>query len=444
MKKLLALLLALTMLITAGTVFAETGGTPDLYDLYDPTGNGRTWVGTAIPITDGVAITSPIGMPETVKDLEIWDGTNYRKISETLSTADGKVLVLLHETDGAKPGIPAFDFVDYGVSVPAGELLVRSGDWMRSRVNRAVYDLTPITWNNREAMVMTLSGDTAIGSPLITADGRLAGMITAEYAEGVNRYVALSISEITRSLEEAIDILAHPVEDNRLDGYTVTVQGNEVVFDWSNVELPEVPEGERLYHIVADAESSYLTYMEVTGDVTHTTMLLTPGRTYISGFAPFAGNPDDLPDQAAVTSLPEAEPLTENGFKSLVFAIAEMPSDEDAKNGVMPVPAAEITETLLRSHKACVFSSTTYSVDAMTENHSLLIALTAPDGSNYRYESGWYYDPSIMEKDEWYTSLDDTGLLEMLDESGYPEGIYEMAMYIDGKLADSFSFTLIK
>jgi hypothetical protein len=444
MKKLLTLLLALTTLITAGTVFAETGGTPDLYDLYNPAENGRTWIGTAIPITDGVAVTSPIGMPETMKDLEIWDGTNYRKISETLSTADGKVLVLLHETDGAKPGIPAFDFVDYGVSVPAGELLVRSGDWMRSRVNRAVYDLTPITWNNREAMVMTLSGDTAIGSPLITADGRLAGMITAEYAEGVNRYVALSISEITRSLEEAIDILAHPVEDNRLEGYTVTVQGNEVVFDWSNVKLPEAPEGERLYHIVADAESSYLTYMEVTGDVTHTTMLLTPGRTYISGFAPFAGNPDDLPDQAAVTSLPEAEPLTENGFKSLVFAIAEMPSDEDAKNGVMPVPAAEITETLLRSHKACVFSSTTYSVDAMTENHSLLIALTAPDGSNYRYESGWYYDPSIMEKDEWYTSLDDTGLLEMLDESGYPEGIYEMAMYIDGKLADSFSFTLIK
>ena len=444
MKKLLALLLALTMLITAGTVFAETGGTPDLYDLYNPAENGRTWVGTAIPITDGVAITSPIGMPETVKDLEIWDGTNYRKISETLSTADGKVLVLLHETDGAKPGIPAFDFVEYGVSVPAGELLVRSGDWMRSRVNRAVYDLTPINWNNREAMLMTLSGDTAIGSPLITADGKLAGMITAEYAEGVNRYVALSISEITRSLEEAIDILARPVEDHRPDGYAVTVQDNEVVFDWSNVELPEVPEGERLYHIVADAESSYLTYMEVTGDVSHTTMLLTPGRTYISGFASFAGVPDDLPEQTAVTSLPEAEPLTDNGFKSLVFAIAETPSDEDAKNGIMPVPAAEITETLLRSHKACIFSSTTYSVDAMQENHSLLIALTAPDGSNYRYESGWYYDPSIMEKDEWYTSLDDTGLLEMLDESGYPEGIYEMAMYIDGKLADSFSFELIK
>ena len=444
MKKLLAMILALTMLITAGTVFAETAGTPDLYDLYDPTENGRTWVGTAIPITDGVAVTSPIGMPETVKDLEIWDGTDYRKISETLSTADGKVLVLLHETDGAKPGIPAFDFVEYGVSVPAGELLVRSGDWMRSRVNRAVYDLTTITWNNREAMLMTLSGDTAIGSPLITADGRLAGMITAEYAEGVNRYVALPISEITRSLEEAIDILTKPVEDNRLDGYTVTVQGNEVVFDWSNVKLPEVPEGERLYHIVADAESSYLTYMEVKDGITHATMLLTPGRTYVSGFAAFAGIPDELPEQTAVTSLPEAEPLTDYGFRSLVFAIAEMPSDEDANNGIMPTPAAEITEALLRSHNACIFSSTSYSVDGKQEDYSLLITLTAPDGSNYRYESGWYYDPSVMEKDEWYTALDETGLLEMLNESGYPEGIYEMSMYIGGKLADSFSFTLIK
>ncbi len=444
MKKLLALLLALTMLFTAGAVFAETAGTPDLYDLYNPAENGRTWVGTAIPITDGVAITSPVGMPETMTGLEIWDGTDYRKISETLATADGKVLVLLHETDGAKPGIPAFDFVEYGVTVPEGELLVRSGDRMRSRINRAVSDLTAITWNNRDAMLMTLSGDTVIGSPLMTADGRLAGMITAEYAEGVNRYVALSVSEITRSLEEAIDILARPAEDNRPDGYAVTVQGNEVLFDWSGVKLPEPPEGEQLYHIVADAESSYLTYMEVTDGVTRTTMLLTPGRTYISGFAAFAGIPDELPEQAAVTSLPEAEPLTDHEFKSLVFAIAELPSDEDARKGVMPVPATEITEEMLRSHRTCIFSSTSYVVDGKLDDHSLLIALTAPDGSNYRYESGWYYDPSIMEKDEWYTAMDDTGLLEMLDGNGYPEGIYEMTMYIDGKLADSFSFTLIK
>ena len=35
-------------------------------------------------------------------------------------------------------------------------------------------------------------------------------------------------------------------------------------------------------------------------------------------------------------------------------------------------------------------------------------------------------------------------LLDMLNASGYPQGTYEMAMYIEGKLADSFSFELTK
>ena len=78
------------------------------------------------------------------------------------------------------------------------------------------------------------------------------------------------------------------------------------------------------------------------------------------------------------------------------------------------------------------------------EDFTLLVSLTAPDGSNYRYESGWYYDPSVMKKDEWYTLLSDTTLLDMLNEAGYPAGTYEMAMYIEGKLADSFSFELTK
>ena len=78
------------------------------------------------------------------------------------------------------------------------------------------------------------------------------------------------------------------------------------------------------------------------------------------------------------------------------------------------------------------------------EDFTLLVSLTAPDGSNYRYESGWYYDPSVMEKDEWYTLLSETTLLDMLNANGYPQGTYEMAMYIEGKLADSFSFELTK
>ena len=110
----------------------------------------------------------------------------------------------------------------------------------------------------------------------------------------------------------------------------------------------------------------------------------------------------------------------------------------------MPVPAEKITESLLRSSRACFYSVSSYEVTEKTENSTLLVSLTAPDGNNYRYESGWYYDPSIQERDEWYVSLEETGLLEMLNGSGYPEGTYVLEMFIDGKLADSFSFELAK
>ena len=110
----------------------------------------------------------------------------------------------------------------------------------------------------------------------------------------------------------------------------------------------------------------------------------------------------------------------------------------------MPAAVNEVTEELLRSERACIYSVSSYTVDQGIENLTLLITLTAPDGSNYRYESGWYYDPSVMEKDEWYVLLQDTNLLTMLNDSGYPAGTYEMSMFIEGKLADSFSFELTK
>ena len=76
------------------------------------------------------------------------------------------------------------------------------------------------------------------------------------------------------------------------------------------------------------------------------------------------------------------------------------------------------------------------------EGISLLVTLTDPDGNNYRYESSWIYDPSYMEDDTWAVSLDSAGLLNMLNETGYPEGTYEVCMYIGGALADSFTFDL--
>ena len=66
MKKLTAILTALVMIICAAGAYAEAG--PDLYDLYDATAEGKKWIGTAVPMIDGMAITSPGGLPEKVRD----------------------------------------------------------------------------------------------------------------------------------------------------------------------------------------------------------------------------------------------------------------------------------------------------------------------------------------------------------------------------------------
>ncbi len=442
MKKLLAVLTVLALLWTAAGAMAETAGMPDLYDLYDTSDGERTWIGTAVPIMDGVTLASPAEFSRRTSRMEVWDGTAYREVSLTMTTGDGTVLVLLHETDGEESGIPPYPFLEAGRIPEAGEMIVRSGDWMQSRINRAVYDVTVFTWKDREAMLLTLSGDTVPGAPVVTPDGKLVGIIAAQYAEGPNRYIALTVPSIAGCMQEAANLLENPSFDSRPDGYAVTVDGNLVTFSWEGMELPQPGEGEKLYHVVSEVESTYLTYMEITGATTEVTMLLTPGRTYVSGIGTYPGIPDGMPEQLAVTAIPEAEPLTDHHFRSEVFAIAEMAPDAAA--GAMPVPVTEVSETLLRSGKGCIYSVTSYEVDGKKDDSTLLITLTAPDGNNYRYESGWYYDPDIMGRDEWYVTLDKAGILEMLNKNGYPEGTYTMDMYIDGQLADHFSFELIK
>ncbi len=440
MKKFGALLAALIMLMAAACASAETA--PDLVDLYDASDSGKVWLGTAIPILEGVLVASEAVLPDEPKSLEAWDGTSFRNVTMVLSTAGGKVLVMLLDPEGETLALPPYSFADTGKALNPDELVVRSGDWMRSRINRAVYDAVPIAWQDLDCMVLTLSGDTEPGALLQTVDGKLAGMIAAEYAEGIHRYIALTADQITGCIYEAAELLDDSeAETEPLEGYKVTADRNIVTFDWSAAELPEIPEGFTLYHIVADTESSYLNFSQVLKDETSVTMLLTPGRMYESGLEVFAdGNtPDRLPEKMARIKLPEAEPVTEHSFRSIAFAIAETP-----KNGSDPVPAEEITEELLRSGNACIWSVTSYSVEETMPTTDMLITLTAPDGNNYRYESGWYYDSNVQGNDAWYVSLNETGLLELLNQNGYPAGIYEVSMYIEGKLADSFSFTLIK
>ena len=439
MKKLVALLLALILLMTAAA--AQGSSTPDLYDIYDRTGGGLKWTGNAVPFMEGVAFASPSVVPDDSTELAIWDGKAYRDVSLGLLTAGGTLLVVLFETDGDTPGIPEYSLVDAGSTMRAESMLVRSGDWMQSRINRAVLDAAALAWQGLDCLLLTLSGDTEPGSPLITAEGRLAGIVIAEYAEGEHRYIALSAQGLSECVMEAAAMLALTNEDSRPEGYTVTItDGNLATFDWSKVALPQAGEGETLYHVVQDVDNDFLTYVQVTENYDGMAMILTPGRTYVSGLGLFKGTPDRVPENTAVTVMAPAEPMTDYGFRSNVFTIAE------TQIGKMPAPVTEVTEELLRSGKACILSSSTYTFPEDGEKEAtLLITLEEPRGNSYSYESGWYYEPQLQDADEWYVTLKDSGLTAMLDELGYyPAGTYTLTMYIGGKLADSFTFTLTK
>ena len=209
---------------------------------------------------------------------------------------------------------------------------------------------------------------------------------------------------------------------------------NEVIFDWTGMALPETAEGESLYLVVADVGNEYLTYMQITEGETRTIMVLTPGRTYISGILASKGLPGELPARYVTTELPAAEKLTSYHFRSQICALVE--SDRT------PVPLTEVTEEQLRSGKLYFYSKSSYIVERTIEDLSLLVTLTDPNGQNYRYLSSWIYDPSYMKNDAWGIQLSETGLLEMLNQDGYPKGTYELAMYIGGELADSSAFEL--
>ncbi len=442
MKKTLALLLTLLALLAAAVPAAsgeEEKDAPRMFDLYTMDGDTPVWLGTAVPIYDGILMTAASVLPENLNSLIITDGWNIWDADAAAPDNAGLAVTILYNSEAQKPAAGTFE-LDISPS-DFSESFVLTGDENLSRVNRNIYAVSPVTWRSAPCLLLSLSGSVAPGSPLLTGSGKLAGIAVGEWAEGTDRVIFLSADGMLRSTAEAMDTFTGQRPIDPPAGLVISTEANAVTFDWSRMELPEKAEGEDLYLIVADTMNRYLTYYRIENGETECAMLLTPGRTYHSGVAASAEAPSQVPDSYAVTVLPPAEKLTDYDFTSRVCAIAEGPAEGLGANE-LPVPVTEVTEELLRSGRAYFYSSTAYRVTETMEGISLLVTLTDPEGNNYRYASGWIYDPAYMEDDTWAVPLSETDLLEFLNVSGYPDGIYEIAMYIGGKLADSFTFEL--
>ena len=440
MKKWVALWVAVMMLLAVGAAEETQQAAADLFDLYVYEGDGMRWAGTACPLTEGLLVTTAsIGRRN---GLVVTDGHAVWNAEVAYTENAGLLTVVMFDTEEVSPQTGCFQLPAFGENLKGDSLHVRSGDAEGSRILRTVQKVGRIQWQGQECLQVTLSGSAEIGSALLTDEGELAGILIAQYGEGENRYIAMGAESIYRAAAEAAqELQSLDLTSSGPEGYTVTAEGNLVTFDWSGMENGETEAGKSRYLVVADMNNSFLNYFPAEGTDTSVRLLLTPGRTYVSGMTVTEEAPDDYPEQYVVTALAEAEKLTDYGFRSRACLLAEAP-EAGLQEGEKPLPAKQITEELLRSGRVYFYSTSTYDVDREIEGETLLVTLTAPDGNNYRYTSGWIYSPDYEQEDTWFVNLEESGLLDMLNRSGYPAGVYEMAFYVGGKLGDSFTFEL--
>lgn len=456
MKRILSLLAAVMLMVSGAgaemiTVDQDETAAPDqdasdvreadLMDIRQKDGEDRIWITAAIQTTDGVLLTSTAVLPEKTDELTVWDGETEWEVEAVIPDSTGVMALVFFDPGEHLPRLSSWPLMPYGESVKASTCVVRSGDAEGGRTNRGVLSATETEWMNCRCFLLDLEEEAPVGSAVLNARGELAGMVAADYAEGEGRVLVLPAEEIARGITEAGEYLGFLAGwGEATEGYHVTVEKNLVTFDWSEMTLPAKAEGEEIYLVVADAANRYLSFFPAETAERRLSMILTPGRIYISGIVVCAGAPDTLPEQYEVTVVPPAKNLTEYNFHPTLTTIAEMP--ENAEGEQAPVPVTEITEELLRSGRAYFYSVSTYEIEEERADRTLLVTLTDPEGNNYRYETAWMYSPAFMKEDIWYFALTGTALTWSLDQIGYPKGIYRMAYYVGGDLADQFTFEI--
>ena len=451
MKKALSLLLTLALLLltppfVCAEETADQAQTPELqaelFDLWDYGGESPVWAAFAVPVADGILLAPGDVAAIPADQLAVTDGESAWTAEAVVQDSNGLFAVVFFEP-GEKPARwGVWPLLAWGDETPASSCIVRFGDRLGSRVNRGVLAAEEFVRNGRRFLLLDLTDPAPLGSPVLTADGQLAGIVTAQWAEGVNRVLVLPAEEVAEGVAGVAGLLAGlPDWSETPEGLSVNLVRNTVEIDWTEMVLPEKKAGEDVWIVLVDTGNSFLTSYPAEVNERRFSAQLTPGRFYIVGPVVSAGRPAAVPESFASVYVPKSGKLTEYGFKPVLTAIAEAP-EGGLKDGEMPVPVTEVTRELLRSGRACFYSHSTYKVTENIGDLPLLITLTDPNGNNYRHESSWLYSPDYMAEDIWYISLADSGLTSILNAEDYPAGVYQMAFYVDGLLADEFSFEL--
>ena len=437
-KVLLPILAAVLVLASLSFALAEEGKEADFLDLMENTGGNLRRITSAVPTAPGVAIVPAPLLPSDTGSLFLSDGGTQWKAEAVIPDSTGSLAVVFYDASAQAPSAGSWTFIYRGTEVSPADCCVLGDDG----AERDVLGAEEILRNGKPFLLLSLSGDAPAGSLLLTEDGELAGIVTAQWAEGFHRVLVMKTEQIAMEMNRAATLLGNlPSWQEVPEGLNVTLNRNLVTIEWKDMALPEKKEDESVYMVVVDAGNTYLSFYPAETDERTLTLMLTPGRFYMVGPVASAGNPARLPERYALVSVPMAEKLTEYHFRPVITAIAEGP-EGGLKGAERPVPVDEVTEELLRSGRAYFYAHSTYEVDRIIEGKTLLVTLTDPNGVNYRHESSWIYMPEFSDEDIWFLNLTDIGMTISFDRGGYPKGTYQMAYYVDGELADAFEFEL--
>ena len=434
-----SVLLSITLAAGWGFALGESEKAPaDLINVYGYQEDDLLWLGNAIPVSEGTMLTAA-SVPAGQQELILSDGAQFRESLPWIDEESGLAILLDQETTDS--AFEPYDWVPSGMAWEPDGLHVLTGDEAGSRINRLVEAITSMDWDGLDARLLTLSGPVELGAAVLTETQQLAGMVIAAYAEGENRYLALTMDSISQVLMSAADELNAAHETHEPEGYVVTVTDRNLVsFDWSAMKL-ELAEDERAYLQVMDTANSFYTYYSLSELECPVQMLLVPGHTYVSGIVVSRGAPSGELDEYVVTRLPDAEPLTDYGFTSRVCSLA-LAAGGTVSPEEKPRPTDQITTADLGSGRVYFYAESSYDVETRIDGLSLLVTMKTPAGNTYSYVTGWVYDPAYEQEDIWYISLEELGFLNILKQTLYDSGTYEMAYYVGGQLGGQLTFEL--
>lgn len=475
MKKLLLLVLAMTLALTLLPASAETEVPEALYRIVLRTEEGDTTLGTGVLYGTQKTLLTVRGCWAEV-DLVAIGGDGEHAVTYRGEIVDSQLILLglATECDAEPLTVTQADYLaDYTLygAAPAGGMTAMEVTFARMTIV-----------NRRAEALLTAQEGLLPGAVMLGDDDGLAYIVAGQYGEGVGVYVAIADVTLNALLNEeaapaksaAPRVLAptptpaptslptpsptpvpaapaQPDGPQFVRGFRVEADNGLLTVDWSDALT--VPATEETVFTVNTTiiTNPYVTFDKVSGGKTSTTFPAVPGTEVMVWVVRSEGElaesvyPTSAAD-VAFAAVPEAEPFTRYGLKNLRCGVT---SGEPGLEGNPAdfLPERPLTRETLSDPDATFYFQTedTYQVAQEDDDHTLLVSLHMPDGSVYYYHSGYVFMPEMNEKDLW--AADITALLEDYasftpEALRWPAGEYTVLYTIDGGEVARFTFTL--